>query len=59
LKLSGKAAIFTGAGGGIGRAAALSRVMRGVVAFDFASGEFLGTVVRFPRLYGQALAFFP
>jgi len=30
-----------------------------VVAFDFASGECLGAVVRFPRLYGQALAFYP
>jgi hypothetical protein len=30
-----------------------------VVGFDFASGECLGTVVRFPRLNGQALAFFP
>jgi hypothetical protein len=30
-----------------------------VVAFDFASGECLGTIVRFPRLNGQALAFFP
>lgn len=30
-----------------------------VVAFDFISGEFLGPSVRFPRLYGQALAFFP
>jgi hypothetical protein len=30
-----------------------------VVAFDFASGKCLGAVVRFPRLYGQALAFFP
>jgi DNA-binding beta-propeller fold protein YncE len=30
-----------------------------VMAFDFASGECLGTVVQFPRLYGQALAFFP
>jgi hypothetical protein len=29
-----------------------------VVAFDFTSGEFLGTSVSFPRLYGQALAFF-
>ena len=30
-----------------------------VVAFDFASGRCLGAVVRFPRLYGQALIFFP
>jgi hypothetical protein len=30
-----------------------------VVAFDFASGKFLGTVVRFPRLNGQALVVFP
>jgi hypothetical protein len=30
-----------------------------VVAFDFASGRCLGTSVRFPRLYGQALIFFP
>ena len=30
-----------------------------VVAFDFASGRCLGAVVRFPRLYGQALVFFP
>jgi hypothetical protein len=30
-----------------------------VVAFDFASGECLGAVVRFPRLHGQALVFFP
>jgi hypothetical protein len=30
-----------------------------VVAFDFASGRCLGAVVRFPRLYGQALAFLP
>jgi hypothetical protein len=30
-----------------------------VVGFDFASGECLGSVVRFPRLNGQALAFFP
>jgi hypothetical protein len=30
-----------------------------VVGFDFASGECVGTVVRFPRLNGQALAFFP
>jgi NAD(P)-dependent dehydrogenase (short-subunit alcohol dehydrogenase family) len=30
LKLSGKIAIVTGAGGGIGRAAALSLAMRGV-----------------------------
>jgi hypothetical protein len=31
----------------------------GVIAFDFASGECLGAVVRFPRLHGQALVFFP
>jgi hypothetical protein len=30
-----------------------------VVAFDFASGRCLGAVVRFQRLNGQALAFFP
>jgi DNA-binding beta-propeller fold protein YncE len=30
-----------------------------VVAFDFASGECLGAVVRLTRLNGQALAFFP
>jgi DNA-binding beta-propeller fold protein YncE len=30
-----------------------------VVAFDFASGACLGAVVRLPRLYGQALVFFP
>lgn len=30
-----------------------------VVAFDFANGKCLGPVVRFPRLHGQALAFFP
>jgi DNA-binding beta-propeller fold protein YncE len=30
-----------------------------VIAFDFATGECLGTIVQFPRLYGQALAFFP
>jgi hypothetical protein len=30
-----------------------------VVAFNFASGECLGAVVRLPRLNGQALAFFP
>jgi hypothetical protein len=30
-----------------------------VMAFDFANGECLGTVVQFPRLHGQALAFFP
>jgi hypothetical protein len=30
-----------------------------VVAFDFASGRCLGPTVRFPRLYGQALIFFP
>jgi hypothetical protein len=28
-----------------------------VVAFDFVTGAFLGTPVRFPRLHGQALAF--
>jgi DNA-binding beta-propeller fold protein YncE len=30
-----------------------------VIAFDFATGKCLGTIVQFPRLYGQALAFFP
>jgi DNA-binding beta-propeller fold protein YncE len=30
-----------------------------VIAFDFISGRCLGAVVQFPRLYGQALAFFP
>jgi hypothetical protein len=30
-----------------------------VVAFDFASGECLGVLMRLPRLNGQALAFFP
>lgn len=30
-----------------------------IVVFDFASGEFLGTFARFPRLHGQALVFFP
>jgi hypothetical protein len=30
-----------------------------VVAFDFAKGACLGTTVRFQRLNGQALAFFP
>ncbi len=30
-----------------------------VVAFDFGSSRCLGPVVRFPRLYGQALVFFP
>jgi DNA-binding beta-propeller fold protein YncE len=30
-----------------------------VVAFDFATGAFLGTPVRFPGLHGQALEFFP
>jgi hypothetical protein len=30
-----------------------------IVAFDFASGRCIGTPVRFPRLHGQALAFFP
>jgi hypothetical protein len=29
-----------------------------LVAFDFASGECLGPIVRLPRLTGQALAFF-
>jgi DNA-binding beta-propeller fold protein YncE len=29
-----------------------------VVAFDFATGAFLGTPVRFPGLHGQALVFF-
>lgn len=29
-----------------------------VIAFDFVSGACLGTIVRFPRLNGQALAFF-
>jgi hypothetical protein len=29
------------------------------VAFNFASDEFLGILTRFPRLHGQALAFFP
>lgn len=30
-----------------------------IVAFDFTTGACLGTTVRFPRLNGQALAFFP
>jgi sugar lactone lactonase YvrE len=30
-----------------------------VVAFDFATGRCLGPTMRFPRLYGQALIFFP
>jgi hypothetical protein len=30
-----------------------------IVAFDFASGRCLGATVLFPRLYGQALVFFP
>ena len=30
-----------------------------VVSFDFNSGKRLGAVVQFPRLHGQALAFFP
>jgi sugar lactone lactonase YvrE len=30
-----------------------------VVAFDFVTGGCLGAIVRFPRLNGQALAFFP
>jgi hypothetical protein len=30
-----------------------------VVAFDFASGQCLGAMVRLPRLHGQALVFFP
>lgn len=30
-----------------------------VVAFDFTTGRCLGTVVRHPRLHGQALVFFP
>jgi DNA-binding beta-propeller fold protein YncE len=30
-----------------------------VVAFDFTSGAFLGAPIQFPRLHGQALAFFP
>jgi hypothetical protein len=29
------------------------------VAFDFTSGRCLGAVIRFPRLYGQALIFLP
>jgi len=30
-----------------------------VVAFDFARGRCLGAIVRWPRLHGQAHAFFP
>jgi outer membrane protein assembly factor BamB len=30
-----------------------------VVAFNLTSGECLGAAVQFPRLYGQAMAFFP
>jgi hypothetical protein len=30
-----------------------------IMAFDFASGRCLGAVVRYPRLNGQALGFFP
>jgi DNA-binding beta-propeller fold protein YncE len=30
-----------------------------VVAFDFMTGACLGAIVRMPRLYGQALVFFP
>ena len=30
-----------------------------VVAFDFSNGHCLGAVVRLPRLYGQAIVFFP
>jgi hypothetical protein len=30
-----------------------------VMAFDFASGRCIGPVVQFPRLNGQAIAFFP
>jgi DNA-binding beta-propeller fold protein YncE len=30
-----------------------------VVTFDFANGEYLGTIAKLPRLNGQALAFFP
>lgn len=30
-----------------------------VVAFDYATGQCLGAAVRFPRLNGQAIAFFP
>jgi hypothetical protein len=30
-----------------------------VVAFNFESGKCLGSAVQFPRLYGQALVFFP
>jgi hypothetical protein len=30
-----------------------------VVAFDFISGECFGSTVQFPRLYGQAIEFFP
>jgi hypothetical protein len=29
-----------------------------VIAFDFETGDCLGAIVRFPRLNGQALAFF-
>jgi NAD(P)-dependent dehydrogenase (short-subunit alcohol dehydrogenase family) len=35
------------------------RVSNLSVAFGFVSGECLGAVVRFPRLHGQALVFFP
>jgi hypothetical protein len=30
-----------------------------IVAFDFAGGRCIGAVVRYPRLHGQALEFFP
>jgi hypothetical protein len=30
-----------------------------VVAFDFISGESFGSTAQFPRLYGQAIEFFP
>src|ERR1700747_157115 len=30
-----------------------------VIAFDFGNGDWLGTVLKFSRLHGQALAFFP
>lgn len=30
-----------------------------VMAFDFASGQCFGAIVRFPRLNGQAIALFP
>ena len=30
-----------------------------IVAVEFASGRCIGTPVRFPRLHGQALGFFP